>query len=438
MSGGGESLLGGRVRLFHGDARAVLAGMADASIDSVVTDPPYALVSIGKRFGKAGAKAAKAREGGSGVYARASAGFMGETWDTGETAFDPDFWGEVLRVLKPGGHVVAFGGTRTYHRLVCAIEDAGFEIRDQLAWIYGSGFPKSVRLGENVEAALGIDWFDETERERGEMSHAGAYFDQFDIFPKPALEPIVLARAPLIGTVAANVLAHGTGALNIDGCRIPRTGSVPKHRTAGIGTKGRHGIYGEMEGRPTPAGLPMEESLRHDARGNWPANVMHDGSAEVEAAFPFSARPGRGGRPLVLPPKKNEIYGQDNRPNVVFGYGDSGSAARFFYSAKADAEDRAGSKHPTIKPIGLMQWLCRLVTPPGGVVLDPFSGSGTTGEAAWREGFSAVLIEREEWFCADIRRRMDLALAGPATRKAASVRRRPADGDHGPLFGGGE
>jgi len=398
----GESLIGGRVRLFHGDARAVLAAMADASIDSVVTDPPYALVSIGKRFGRAGAKPARAREGGSGVYARASAGFMGETWDTGETAFDPDFWGEVLRVLKPGGHVLAFGGTRTYHWLAVAIERAGFEIRDQLGWVYASGFPKSHDAGNGWGTAL-----------------------------KPAWEPIVLARKPLVGTVAETVRKHGTGALNIDGCRIAVTqGDEP----VSWGGKVEIGFGGRFDG-------VKDQFCGKSSKGRWPANVVHDDSAEVKALLP-QTKSGllKAGTERTA---GNLVYGEGMAPAGRSAterdtIGDAGSAARFFYSAKADAEDRAGSKHPTVKPVDLMRWLCRLVTPPGGVVLDPFAGSGTTGEAAWREGFAAVLVEREERFCADIRRRMDLALAGPATRKAASVRRRPADGDHGPLFGGGE
>lgn len=178
-------------RIVCGDSRQVLRDLDPCSIDGLASDPPYALVSVVRRFGGAGA--APARAGASGVYARASAGFMGQSWDTGDTAFDPAFWWEVLRVLKPGAHVVAFGGTRTYHRLVCALEDAGFEIRDQLAWIYGSGFPKS-------------------HRQTGP-------FDGWGTALKPAFEPIVLARKPLDGTVSENLRRWGVGALNIEDCR---------------------------------------------------------------------------------------------------------------------------------------------------------------------------------------------------------------------------
>lgn len=425
-----QSFLDGRVTLWAGDSREVLRGFADASIDSVVTDPPYALVSIGERFGKEGA--APAIAGASGAYARAAAGFMGQQWDTGETAFSVAFWAEVLRVLKPGGHVVAFGGTRSYHRLACAIEDAGFEIRDQLAWVYGSGFPKSHDVSKGIDKAAGLTR--EVIRERytakrikpgATVVKEGAYgkqdisFTATDTAPaseasaqwqgwgtalKPAWEPIVLARKPLGGTVAANVLAHGTGALNIDGCRVEATDNTTK-ASRSAGDRDRSQYRTGTSGKPIPTDL-----------GRWPANIVHDGSDEVVAAFPTTG-PGQ--------------IGGVNDPNGAFGYHGgagglslpgikdaAGSAARFFYSAKADAQDRIGSKHPTVKPVDLMQWLCRLVTPPGETVLDPFAGSGSTGEAAWREGFSAVLIEREEAYSADIARRLEHCLAGPATRKA--------------------
>lgn len=343
------AFLNDRVALWAGDCREVLQGYESNSFDSVVTDPPYALVSIGKRFGKPGA--APAQHGKDGLYARASAGFMGKQWDTGETAFAAEFWGEVLRVLKPGGHVVAFSGTRTYHRMVCAIEDAGFEIRDQLAWVYGSGFPKS----HNLDG----DW------------------EGWGTALKPAWEPIVLARNPLSGTVAGNALEYGTGALNIDGCR------VDAEKPTGWGGKAAGGnTWNEVN-----SGLTKDGEAR-PVLGRWPANIIHDGSEEVAAAFPDGS-------------------------------------ARFFYSAKADANDRLGSKHPTVKRVDLMQWLCRLVTPPGGLVLDPFAGTGTTGEAAWREGFRAVLIEREAEYQADIVRRMELCLAGPEERRRSIIKRKP-------------
>jgi site-specific DNA-methyltransferase (adenine-specific) len=376
-----------------GDNREVLANLADASIDSIVTDPPYALVSIVKRFGKPGSAPAKGNE----AYARASAGFMGKQWDTGEVAFDPTFWAECLRVLKPGGHVVAFSGTRTYHRMVVAIEDAGFEVRDQIGWTYGSGFPKSHNIGEGWGTAL-----------------------------KPAWEPVVLARKPIEGTVAANVLKYGTGAINVDGCRV-----VAPDKTWGSGNRDS---FREMEGRSDRQTERYGEPDKNPG-ARWPANIVHDGSEEVLAAFPPSD--GGGDIHRRSSPKTGGIYGEfSGEDDRWSGYGDAGSAARFFYTAKADADDRIGSKHPTVKPVDLMQWLVRLVTPKGGIVLDPFAGTGTTAEAAFREGMRCVLIEREEEYQADIRRRMALVLAGPEERKRESIKAKHKDRpiDAGPLF----
>jgi len=360
------------VTIRHGDSRVVLRGLPDNSVDSVVSDAPYALVSIVKRFGSASAAEAKS-EGGSGVYRRASAGFMGQTWDTGETAFDPAFWGEVLRVLKPGGHIVIASGTRTYHRLACAIEDAGFEIRDMVSWLYGSGFPKSHNHGPTGTAL------------------------------KPACEPWCLARKPLIGSVAENLAAFGTGTLNIDVCRVPVEPAADASQLRTMQRGVRTGDDGW--GMSTLKG-DAPEVLRAD--GRWPANVVHDGSDEVVAAFPLAGGQ-RGdlsatGRPR---PSKHAL-GDMAAPVAHRARRDGGSAARFFYSAKASRADRCGSDHPTVKPIALMQWLCRLVTPPGGLILDPFAGSGTTGSAALREGFRAILVEREGRFVGDIHNRISL------------------------------
>jgi DNA modification methylase len=500
---GVQSFLDGRVVLHAGDCRDAIRELADASIDAAVMDPPYALVSIGKRFGKTGA--APAKQGTDGLYARASAGFMGQQWDTGETAFAVEFWAEVLRVLKPGGHLVAFSGTRTYHRMAVAIEDAGFEIRDQLGWAYGSGFPKSHDVAKGIDkrrddrdanlvvttamadAADGagvsraaIDqhmgtsdmggWWtsrirhrcacptweqwiqlkaflsmsDELDAEvwrlngrkgapgeawqsasvvghheknahaaewrsayaggssesdraiRSANSAAARHWEGWGTALKPAWEPIVLGRKQLAGTVAENVLEHGPGALNIDGCRIAfaqggdEAESKAKNRHADFASGPRsNSVFGE-DHRDRGAGG------NYDPVGRWPANISHDGSDEVLSTF--------------------------------------GEASRFFYSAKADADDRIGSKHPTVKPVDLMRWLCRLVTPPGGTVLDAFAGTGTTGEAAFREGFSAILIEREPQFQADIARRMELVLAGPMTRKTQSIKARGSALPAGGLF----
>ena len=427
----------GRVSVHEGDSRDVLKTLADASIDSVVCDPPYALVSIVKRFGADGAAPAVQKEGGTGAYARASAGFMGQQWDTGETAFAVEFWAEVHRVLKPGGHLVAFSGSRTYHRLACAIEDSGFEIRDSiidvvssdasvtqfmdsldevqamafmncvedsqfggmLAWMYGTGFPKSHNISKAIDKmngrqfasspASGVGFmgpdgpggYNVTKSKLtliGEQSEAAVAWRGWGTALKPAFEPICLARKPISAkNIARNVLDHGTGALNIDACRVG------------------------------------------DVNGRFPANVIHDGSDEVVAAFPAT---NKGGENKAQDRPKNNIYGDLGPRPAHAGFHDFVSAARFYYSAKADKGDRVGSTHPTVKPVDLMRWLVRLITPEGGVVLDPFAGSGTTGEAAVIEGCNAVLIEREPKFAADIRRRMNLVFSGPDERSRESIK----------------
>lgn len=450
-----ETFLDGRVTLYLGDSRDVLQTLPTASIHAAIMDPPYALVSIVKRFGAEGAAPAKGD-----VYGRASVGFMGQQWDTGETAFAVEFWREVLRVLKPGSHLVAFGGTRTYHRLAVAIEDAGFEIRDSildmvasdtaamaflaslddaqraafarclddsrfgglLAWVYGSGFPKSHSVAKQIEAGLG--WFDEDERAAGMCSHAAAYHEHLGGALKPAFEPIILARKPLEGTLSGNVLVHGTGAINIDGCRIETDDPVVTFdRVPGDRAHDQYRM-GTGEARSTII------------RGRWPANVVHDRSREVVASFPTEAGASAPVRGTEASSVSAGIYGDRARIPGTF-FDDQGSAARFFYSSKASAQDRVGSRHPTVKPLDLMQWLVRLVTPKGGVVLDAFAGTGTTGEAAWREGMRAVLIEREPRYAEDIRRRLRLANR-PAERAAvAKAKGRVAD-DHGPLFSGSE
>ena len=386
-----QSFLDSRVTLHPGDCRDVLKTLADNSIDAGVTDPPYALVSIGKRFGAE--NAAPAQEGATGVYMRASAGFMGKSWDTGEAAFAVDFWREVWRVLKPGAHLVAFGGTRTHHRIWCAIEDAGFEVRDTLMWVYGSGFPKSHDAGNGWGTAL-----------------------------KPAWEPIILARKPLIGTVVENVARWGTGAINVGGCRVPaeaRPLIVGDYKNTNNNTfAGR--MDGSLQGGSKLAGTTDI--------GRWPANLVHDGSDEVLEAFPQAkgqlraVGPEHGAKPSV------NTYGDFGPREQFEPRNDSGSAARFFYCAKASKSDRnegcdalpdtlggirsetsgqhitrrdggdpgpVKNNHPTVKPTDLMRWLCRLVTPPNGLVLDPFTGSGSTGKAALLESLRFLGIEKE-------------------------------------------
>lgn len=368
--------------VLHGDCRVLMATMADASIDSIATDPPYEL------------------------------GFMGRSWDKSGIANDVAMWREALRVLKPGGILVAFSHARTYHRMACAIEDAGFEIRDQIMWLYGSGFPKG-----------------------GNRDGKGSCL-------KPAHEPIVVARKPLIGSVAANEALYGTGAINIDVCRVPtdetlRAGAgvipmrhdpeVPRGRSGEASSTRRYKNAGGTDFAATPG------PRGGDVKGRWPANVVHDGSDEVLAGFPDTAS-GTGAVKRAsggdADGNRGAAYGSESRPagTVMVCHGDSGSAARFFYCAKASKADRdegldhldpqafvqfqtgngesgAASSlsegretqyrniHPTVKPEGLMRWLVRLYTPPGGTVLDPFTGSGSTGKAAVLEGLHFIGCE---------------------------------------------
>jgi site-specific DNA-methyltransferase (adenine-specific) len=352
------------VRVLRGDCRKLLPAMPENSVDSVVTDPPYHFASIVKRFGPNGAAPVKSN-GATGVYERSSRGFMGKTWDGGSVAFDPATWAAVLRVLKPGGHMIAFGAPKTAHRLTCAIEDAGFEIRDAVMWLFGTGFPKSHNAGRGRGTGL-----------------------------KPAYELITLARKPLVGTIASNVLAWGTGAINIDGCRVPGGPVITLDRIAGNRPRDQY---------RTGTG----KNRRLVDRGRWPANVIHDGSEEVLTAFPDAPGALAAVGAHQTGHRTVHAYGVFNgdRPERI-PRGDTGSAARFFYCAKATKAERAGSKHPTVKPIALMRYLCRLVTPPRGVILDPFAGTGSTGQAALKEGFSAILCEREAEYVADIKRRL--------------------------------
>lgn len=363
--------------LLNMDCRAVLANMGDESVDSIVTDPPYHLTSIVKRFGPG---QAPAQFGSDGAYARASRGFMGQTWDGGDIAFDPELWAECLRVLKPGGHLLAFSGTRTYHRMAYAVDVAGFEIRDMLEWLYGSGFPKSHDVGNGRGTAL-----------------------------KPAHEPICMARKPLVGTVAANVLAHGTGALNIDGCRVPATDGTNRARKAS-GGKGSGGVYGES----------VTYDSEHNEGGRFPANVLHDGSDEVLAGFPETTS---GGLRPEHGMNKSTGWSGGSRPGRIKSEfaANSGSAARFFYCAKASKADREVGRpegvdgdrfnvHPTVKPTELMRWLVRLVTPRGGLVFDPFTGSGSTGRAAILEGCRFLGAELTPEYVPIARARIDAAV----------------------------
>lgn len=446
------------IKVIHGDSRDVLKTIPDNSVDSCCCDPPYALVSIAKRFGKDGS--APAKFGKDGLYQRASSGFMGQTWDTGEVAHDPAFWAEVYRVLKPGAHLVAFSGSRSHHRQTCAIEDAGFEIRDSiidliasdegmaqflnslndeqrgalframeesrfggmLAWLYGTGFPKSHDVSKGIEDIQFNEWLDEDPIHRratfnieieqcGEDREAvnrvkldwrdkaglttepatelSKQWEGWGTALKPSLEPICLARKPLSEkSVAQNVLTHSTGALNIDATRIETDELQSGHHT-------------RDEDNILESGL--EGSFYYDgSKGRWPANTVHDESPEVISGFPDAG----GGSDRAFGIGGDGILHGGGRGALVGTYADQRSAARFFFSAKADKFDRWGSKHPTVKRIDLMRWLVRMVTPPGGTVLDPFAGSGTTGIAALAEKFNAILIEREATYYQDIMERL--------------------------------
>jgi DNA modification methylase len=384
------------IQILTGDCREVLKGLPDASIDSCVTDPPYEL------------------------------GFMGKAWDKTGIAYDAAMWREVLRVLKPGGHLLSFGGTRTYHRMTCAIEDAGFEIRDQIGWAYGSGFPKSLDVSKAIDKAaraerevvgtmrtnVGMQGGNFTAGSQSgnvaittPATDAAKQWDGWGTALKPAWEPICVARKPLVGTVADNVQEHGTGALNIDACRIESGGEhkvdrlVTKQTTVSGDTRegAALGMYG--------AGASFVPTT-HDG-GRWPANLIHDGSEEVVALFPNEAgasAPVLGTEPST--PAKN-VYGEYKRGGGAF-HGDTGSAARFFYCAKVSPSERGDSGHPTMKPVALMRYLCRLVTPTGGRVLDPFGGSGSTAIAALEEGFSITIIEQDPDNVKLIRSRTDV------------------------------
>jgi DNA modification methylase len=399
--------LSDNVTLYLGDCRDVLPTLPENSIDAIVTDPPYGL------------------------------GFMGKAWDKGVP--DAALFAAALRVLKPGGHMLCFAGTRTHHRMASRIEDAGFEIRDMIAWVYGSGFPKSHDVSKAIDRGAGAerevvgpDKYAGRRTEGSGPANGDACYGQFGIpggitateaacawsgwgtALKPALEPITVCRKPFPGTVAANVQQHGTGALNIDACRVAANGETP----SGSGRKSKN-TWDLHSGSPFQ-GHPNVTP----PSGRWPANLIHDGSDEVLVCFPQTD--GRNPKGVKINSKtasgtniSKNCYGGFTESQTV-GYSDTGSAARFFYCPKASKADRdegvagvagvagvgalrdggrksdpRGNTHPTVKPVDLMRYLCRLVTPPGGIVLDPFAGSGSTGKGAIREGFGCILIERD-------------------------------------------
>ena len=359
------------VQIILGDCREIIATLPDNSVHSIVTDPPYEL------------------------------GFMGKKWDNSGIAYDVTLWAECLRVLKPGGHLLAFGGTRTYHRMACAIEDSGFEIRDSIHWLYGSGFPKSHDVSKAIDKAAGAEREVVGPTKRGAQSVATNAYGSWGegIVPtapatdaarewegwgtalKPAHEPIVVARKPLIGTVAANVLRHGTGALNIDSARVDMGDEYDPTKIQ----RQQHSS-GAIDGAFGAASLIGKEIATYKPGGRWPANVITDGSIEAEwVRYFYCAKPSKAERNAGLDalPKGDRVF--------------MGSSGRTFKDGEwvethSEPIKRANT-HPTVKPLALMRYLVRLVTPPGGTVLEPFAGSGTTLAAAIIEGFNVIGCE---------------------------------------------
>ena len=371
--------------IINEDSFVHLKTLDENTFDSCVTDPPYEL------------------------------GFMGKSWDGTGIAFNVDFWKEVLRTLKPGGHLIAFSASRNYHRMAVAIEDAGFEIRDQIMWLYGSGFPKSLNIGKAVDKLQGNknpSTYKPNDKNAvygknygggvTDRTPADNEWDGWGTALKPAHEPIVLARKPLSEkSIVDNVLKYGTGGINIDECRIEgeakHPDTNPDFRDQGKKSKETIGVdklsFGQVQNAKRKktqrqprnkdgvwteenSGMKSEgtEFADADPRGRFPANVLHDGSEVVEQQFP-------------------EVD-------------DEVRASRFFYVPKAHKKERDGSIHPTIKPVELMKYLVRLITPKDGTVLDPFAGTGTTGEAAIQESVSCYLIEKEKEYIKDIEKRL--------------------------------
>lgn len=391
-----------------GNCKELIKQLADNTIDAIVTDPPYEL------------------------------GFMGKKWDATGIAYDAELWAECLRVLKPGGHLLAFSGSRTYHRMTVAIEDAGFDIRDQIMWVYGSGFPKSHDVSKAVDKMAGAEreitgTAYGARNDNGQNNDYGSYGSHADgaynitapatdaakewngwgTALKPAHEPICVARKPLIGTVAENVLQYGTGAFNIDGCRVGSEQIKQIHVMRIDGGKGC--------GANEVGAKQARNGTETVSNGRWPANLIHDGSEEVVGLFPESIS--TGGKTAGFGSKTNpaNIAFGDRLGANAGGLGDRGSAARFFYCAKASKRDRDEANHrnnhPTVKPTKLMRYLCRLVTPPNGLILDPFTGSGSTGKAAILEGFRFLGFEMEPQYIEIATARIEHAIEQKSKQK---------------------
>ena len=428
--------LGGRrFRIDHGDCLVKMRAYPDCCFDSIVTDPPYGLSFMGAAwdsFGsKSGGESVDERRSKMNEYLGANAAVPAFASSHGHTpklsemrefqeSMTPIFK-EALRVAKHGAYMLCFGGTRTFHRLACAIEDAGWEIRDTIMWVYGSGFPHGMDVSKAIDKALGAergvvgvagrsgskrncmagDFKGGEYMETAAGSDEAAKWAGWNTALKPAWEPIIVARKPLDGTVAHNVMTHGVGAINVDACRIPTNDKLG----GGMRANGAEGVWDRPFMHDEDAQAAFVERKRanvakSESLGRFPANLVHDGSDEVLALFPDSR--GQQGSVRGTEPSKpaKNAYGDFASRTAFPRRGDSGSAARFFYCAKASKADRGdGNLHPTVKPSALMQWLVRLVTPKGGVVLDPFAGSGSTGVAAMREGMDFVGMEMDESYC---------------------------------------
>lgn len=382
------------ITLRLGDCMEVMKSLPDCSIDSCVTDPPYGLNFMGKDFDNPKAMTEEA----------------GSDMEKFQKYLTPIFK-EMLRVAKPGAHLLAFGGTRTFHRLACAIEDAGWECRDTIMYCFGSGFPKGMDVGKAIDKLKGakrtevvrtrhrnVKPYDDgngwnSNNTTGDYQYTAPatpeaeMWDGWNSVLKPAFEPIIMARKPLEGTIAENVLNYGTGAINIDGCRVPTEDNL------------NGGAYSSPHDEKRTDGYRFQAGgggTYLQPTGRYPANLIHDGSDEVLALFPER----NCGTPGVINHTKNGRHIYSKYPNetsiISVAHGGSGSAARFFYCAKASRKERGeGNTHPTVKPLALMRYLVRLVTRKGGLVLDPFMGSGTTGIAAKLEGMRFFGCEKE-------------------------------------------
>jgi len=405
--------------VYHGNCLDVLKTLADNSVDAIITDPPYDLT------------------GGDG----SKGGFMGNSWDATGVAFRKETWEECLRVLKPGGHLLSFGGTRTWHRMATAIEDAGFEIRDNIMWIYGKAFPKSHNISKAIDRKLGavrqvIGVNKNVVREskkRGGSDYTGftkanpeitaaatdeaKQWEGWGTALKPCVEPIVLARKPVEGTVAENVLKWGTGGINIDGSRIPAGANETFENVTGqpitkLATRRAGETDEEYENRVnnSPEQQVALDKLKNI--GRFPANIILD--EEAAALMDKQSGHSKSGGAINRWKGGARPWGgaAGKEYESVPGPSDEGGASRFFYVAKAGAKDRSEglegfkNEHPTVKPTKLMQYLCDLITPPGGTILDPFTGSGSTGKAALLNGYKFIGIEMTEEYLPIIEARL--------------------------------